>query len=160
MAVLESAALRPHVPLRDMISAPPQPPSALTAHTSGMASTAPRPAIESPRISANPGRVLSKGSPLLLCNTTRTIGYRFKPSAADLGNAKPSKTSQSGKIDTYLPAGPRVADVVTREFSRDLHVIDSGGLEVLARRQMDDISAPALGRRRADLVRGTYLGWC
>lgn len=35
-------------------------------------------------------------------------------------------------------------------------MIDSGGFELLARRRLDDISAPALGRPRADLVRGTY----
>ena len=44
------------------ISAPPQPPSALTAHVSGKAPTTPRPPVESPRISANPNCVLSKGS--------------------------------------------------------------------------------------------------
>jgi hypothetical protein len=35
-------------------------------------------------------------------------------------------------------------------------VIDSGGFELTARWRLDDISAPALGRPRADLVRGTY----
>jgi hypothetical protein len=67
IAVLESAALRsspPHVPGPFMIwsrSAP-----ASTSYTSGKASTAPRPVIESPRISANPRCVLSKNSPYVI----------------------------------------------------------------------------------------------
>ncbi|KAJ4988056.1 hypothetical protein SVAN01_06468 [Stagonosporopsis vannaccii] len=102
----------------------------------------------SPTISANPRRCFEES--LILCHTVAChratrLGYRFKPFAADWATPNLPRLHHMAKQKLYVTVKSRVVDVVTREFCRDLHVMDSGGCEFRARWRLDDISSPSIG---------------